>query len=234
VSKLIILIIFLFTALQFSNANSIYQTMTLNDDGSGTIKLNYSSTGSVLKANNFILGNLPFSEELVKNFFASPNSTVKNAKLNFDKNSDKYSMTVEIDFKDINVLNKLAGFKNVKASWKSSGSGMDFTYTLIPTPAMTKFFESQSYIVTFQSPVKSSNGVTKEKTVTWGNRNQKNSDFTNDVNLTAVIDAEGSSSSNNTSSTGEKKESSCGLFGLELPLIMLGGYIFTSKMKKRK
>lgn len=241
-----IFIVLLFTAISSTSYSGIiYQTMNLKDDGSGSIKLNYNNSNSVLRQNNFILANFPFSEKLAQDFFKSPNSTVKTAKLDFRISDSTYFMTIEVDFKDINKLNQAKGFSNVRVLWTGSDSGAVFTYSLLPGLSVPKFFETQSYIVNFESTVKSSNGVVKDKEVTWGSRSIKNTDFSKDVNLIATTTAkipvvtsasEPNKSGNSPSNTSaeEKKEKSCGLFGFELPLILLAGYVFSLTSKRRK
>lgn len=251
-SKKVTSLIFLFlltTLMNFSGiaeAGLIYQVMTLKDNGSGSVKLNYDSKQEVLKANNFVLANFPFAENLAKDYFASPNNTLKIAKLDFRVSDSTYFMTIEVDFKDINKLNQAKGFSNVKILWTGSDSGAVFTYTLLPALGVSKFFQVQSYIVNFESPIKSSNGVVKDRTVTWGERSAKNNiDFSKDLNLVATTTAKipvvtsasepntsGNSSSKTT--TEEKKEKSCGLFGFELPLILFAGYVFSLTSRRRR
>ncbi len=171
-----VFMLFFTTLMNFpdnAEAGLIYQVMTLKDNGSGSVVLNYDSKQEVLKSNNFVLANFPFSEQLAKDYFASPNNKLRTAKLNFRVSDSTYFMTIEVDFKDINKLNQAKGFSNVKTLWTGSDSGAVFTYTLLPALGVSKFFEVQSYVVNFESPIKSSNGSVKDKTVTWGERSAK-------------------------------------------------------------
>ncbi|MBK9226747.1 MAG: hypothetical protein IPL67_06810 [Ignavibacteria bacterium] len=62
-----------------AEAGLIYQVMTLKDNGSGSVVLNYDSKQEVLKSNNFVLANFPFSEQLAADYFASPNNKLRTA-----------------------------------------------------------------------------------------------------------------------------------------------------------
>lgn len=241
---LIIAIIIFLIGNQYLSAGTIYQTITLNDNGSGTIKLNYNSTGSVLKENKFILGNLPFSDKIAEGFFGSKNTTVKKAKLDFDQAKDMYFMTIEMEFKDINKLNEAKGFSNAITAWYQSDTGTVFKYSIAANSGATKFFENQTFVVNFRSPVKNANGAIKNTTVTWSNLNPQKSDVVllanvktvNPPKTTPVTTKPNTSNTPNTSSgetTDNKEKGSCGLFGIELPLILLGGYVAGGRIFRR-
>lgn len=239
----ILALIMLLLGNQYLSAGTIYETITLNDNGSGTIKLNYNNVGSVLKENKFVLGNLPFSDKIAEGFFNSKYSTVKKAKLDFDAGQDKYFMTIELEFTDINKLNEAKGFSNIRTAWYNTDTGTVFTYTIAANPDMAKYFESQTYVVNFRSPIKKTNGTIKSTTVTWPNVTPQNSD----INLTANVKTVNppkttpTTSKPNTTSTPNKssgetkenKEGSCGLFGMELPLILLGGYVVRARLIRK-
>ena len=246
-AKFLLVVVF-FASTVIGEAGIIYQTINLKDDGSGSIKLNYNAKNAELRQNNFILANFPFSEKLANSFFASPNTTVKSAKLDFSAKDSTYYMTIEVDFKNINKLNQAKGFSNVTVRWSGTDTGAVFMYTLLPGLSVPKYFDPQSYIVNFENSVKSSTGVVKDKSVTWGNRSVKNTDFSKPVALTATTTGKVPASldvtpgttttagkeTSTTSKEEEKKEKSCGLFGFELPLILLAGYIFNLNSRKRK
>ncbi|MBK6877062.1 MAG: hypothetical protein IPG99_11610 [Ignavibacteria bacterium] len=238
-----VFMLFFTTLMNFpdnAEAGLIYQVMTLKDNGSGSVVLNYDSKQEVLKSNNFVLANFPFSEQLAKDYFASPNNKLRTAKLNFRVSDSTYFMTIEVDFKDINKLNQAKGFSNVKTLWTGSDS-VQFSYTLLPALGASKFLKC-SHTSNFESPIKSSNGSVKDKTVTWGERSAKNKvDFSQDINLvvttTAKIPVVTKASEPNSvgnSTTDGKEEKSCGLFGFELPLILLAGYTFSITSRRRR
>ncbi len=240
---MLLLMIVFFAGTVVSEAGIIYQTINLKDDGSGTIKLNYNAKNAELRQNNFILANFPFSEKLAASFFASPNTTVSKAKLDFSAKDSTYYMTVEVEFKNINKLNQAKGFSNVTARWSGTDSGAVFVYTLLPGLSVPKYFDPQSYLVNFENTVKSSTGVVKDKSVTWGNRSVKNTDFSKPVVLTAtttgkvpasldVTPGGTTTAAKENTSKEEKSEKSCGLFGIELPLVLLAGYVF-SRMRMK-
>jgi len=225
-------LIFILAVIPFLlGMDNIYLIATMNDNGSGTIKLSYSCKESILKQNNFILQNFPFTEALAKSYFESDNSSVRKAKLDFSKADSVYFISLEIDFKDFNKLSSAKGFSNVNSSWLPADSGMIFKYIIKANPELYKNFPSQSYLVNFASPVKSSTGIIKGNEVVWGSRTANNTDLSKDVVMEAVVDSKGSA---NTKSSGkEEKKKSCGLFSIELPIIFLGMFV-PSKLKRRK
>jgi len=233
-SKGFIVILLLTTVIFSLGAVKIYQTGNLKSNGSGNIKIVYSAKANELKENKFTIGNFHFSEEQARKQFSSPNTTVKNVKLDFSQKDSTYFMTVNVDFTNINKLSEARGFSNVKASYVKTEKGNEFKYILTANPELYKKFENQSYIIEFENKVISSNGAIKDNTVTWGNRNKSNSDFSKDVLMIALTESNGNIGG--TTGSGETsnndKEKSCGLFGIELPVILLFGLLTSRKMKK--
>ncbi len=108
----------------------------------------------------------------------------------------------------------------MKANWLKSDSGMVFDWTVSKNILQNNFIGELLYIFNFDGEIISSNGDIKGDSVTlW--MNPKTTDFTNDVALVALVDPEGKSSS------------TCGLFAIELPLIV-GGMIFSLRFFKKK
>lgn len=231
-SRIVFLLLISVTTYFSIGAVRVYQTGKLKSDGSGNIKIIYSAHASELKAKQYIIGNFMFAEELAKRQFTSPNTSINKVKLDFNPADSLYLITVDVDFKDINKLSEANGFSNVKASYTKSDTGMVFRYIITANPNLYKDFENQSYVMEFANKVKSTNGALKDNTVTWGNRNSKNTDFSKDVALVATTTADGSVTTSN-SPSGEK-EKSCGLFGLELPIILLGGLVLNKSLKRKK
>jgi hypothetical protein len=239
----------IFASSLVSVAGNVYQVINLKDDGSGTIKLSYSADNKMLQKFKFILGNYPFTEKLAKEYFSSQNTTVQNAKLNFDIKDSTYFMTLEIDFKNINKINQAKGFSGIVARWFGTDTGAVFNYTILAGKSTIEYFDPQSYIVNFENSVKSTNGVKTDKNVTWGNRTSKNTNFSKDQTMAAStsgsvpksLDTTPASPMSQEQKTAgkdekqvEKSEKSCGLFGFELPLILLAGYVFSLTSKRRK
>jgi len=224
------LLMFLIFPLFFLGTVDLYQTGTIKNDGSGTMRVQYSAKESFLKPRKYTVGNLSFNEEIAKKTFESPNTTVKLAKLNYDVNDSTYYMTVDVEFKDINALAETPGFSNVVANIEPTDSGNVFKYILSKDPELYKDFGSLTFIFDFESPVLSSNGGMEGNKVTWRSLGSKNSDPSSDVVFLANIKSDGSNNSSNKSSG---KEKSCGLFGLELPFLLLGGLALFLRAKTK-
>ena len=158
-------------------------------------------------------------------------------------------MTVDIEFKNINKINQAKGFTGVVAKWFGTDTGAVFNYTILAGKSTIEYLDPQSYIVNFENSVKSTNGVKTEKKVTWGNRTSKNTNFSKDQTMAASTSGSVPKSLDTTPGTPmsqeqktagkeekqeEKSEKSCGLFGIELPLVILAGYAFTNRRKYKK
>ncbi|MBL8005895.1 MAG: hypothetical protein JNJ56_00060 [Ignavibacteria bacterium] len=233
VSFLRINIIFIFFIVFLFNTGfiTLYQTGTVNNDGSGTINLQYFAGNSFLQSKKFIVGNFPFSEDLARQSFSSSNSNINKVKLDFDIKDSVYYMTVVLDFNDINKLSEAQGFRNVNAGISDSDSGKVFHFTLLKNYPLYEEFSDLSVILEFENKVLSTNGVLEGNKVTWGNRNVKNTDFSNDVTFYALLGKDSDASVNDKAN--KIKKDSCGLFSIELPLLFLLGVVSYYKRKYR-
>lgn len=231
VSSLRIKLIFIFFIVFLFNTGfiTLYQTGTVKKDGSGSINLQYFAGNSFLQSKKFIVGNFPFSEDLTRQSFSSSNSKINKVKLDFDIKDSVYYMTVMLDFDDINKLSQAQGFRNVSAGIIDSDSGKIFYFTLLKNYTMYEEFSDLSVIMEFEDEVLSTNGVLEGKKVTWGNRNVKNTDFSENVTFYARMGKDNPSSGNE--KVNNMKKDSCGLFSMELPLLFLLGIIMFFKRK---
>ena len=129
-------------------------------------------------------------------------------------------VTVELSFKNINVISSAKAFEKIKASWKEGKEGMDFSY-FVPKDTSNAGNMGASDIVLnyefeFPAEVLKTNGRKDGQKIIY---EKKLSDLKNDLEMTATVKSEG------------KK---CGLFGMELPLLVLAGMLVTSAGIKRK
>lgn len=227
--SILILTIFLLLGMK------IYETGELKSDGSGSIKIIYSGNASFLIKNNYIIGNFPFNEEMAKKYFTSDNTEVKKAKLDFDVKDSIYYITIEVDFNDINKLSNTKGFSNIKSSYIKTDTGMVFNYILVANPEFYKDFIEQSYTIKFEDKVKSMNGELKDNIVYWSKKQLKESDYNKDIILTATTEAgEHNVAGKSDDAEVNKGKKTCGIFGIELPLIFLFGMFLSFRNKCRK
>ena len=92
----------------------------------------------------------------------------------------------------------------------------------IKSNAKTQLINSFHLTLTFDDEIKSANGQIKDKTVDWFQ-----TDFSKENVLTATLKSSGSKSNSNEGGKG------CGLFGMELPIILFGGLVLAFKKKKK-
>lgn len=225
-SKLLILVIVFTLNSNFSFAGDIIinQTATVKNDGSGKIDLTYSAKNTTIK--NYMAGIYPFAPKVAEKRFSSGNTKVESTGFYRTKSDTNiHNMRVVIDFTELGKLNQANAFSDVTASWKKTDNGNEFNWVVMANPKSDVQISQYTYKITFDDQVLSSNGQKVEgNTITWFK--DKNIDPTKDIVLKAVIKSDGTSPS--------KDEKSCGLFGLELPLLILGGFVISQRQRRRK
>ncbi|MBK9228812.1 MAG: hypothetical protein IPL67_17585 [Ignavibacteria bacterium] len=222
----------------FWGATKYYQASKFNNDGTGTISLTYSAKSVDVKKANNLIGNLPFTNELANEYFNSAGSKVTKAMFYKSQgDSSIQNATIELAVTDFNLLSKCKGFSDVTASWSKSDSGMVFRWLFSPSHKTKNEIESYQMIVDFESDLKSTNGVLAGKQVRWFVYTDKMNP--NGAFFVATINSDGTTKAGKeitkNGSEGSKggkegeKEKSCGLFGLELPLVLLGWLVFANR-----
>ena len=196
------------------------QKTEIKSDGSGTMKIHYYANSSNISSGE--LGGFGFTEDKVRTKFSSSNTTVGDVKVEEKKDTDTTKsthVTLDLKFKDINKLGEAESFKKIKASYEKGKDGMDFKYTLLKDTANSGFGMEKyalTYEFEFADEVLATNGKQDGKKVSWS----KNlTDLKNDVVMSATIKG------------GGKK---CGLFGIELPIIIFAGAVLMYGYRRKK
>ena len=128
-------------------------------------------------------------------------------------------VSLKLTFKDINGITDAKAFSKVKATWKKHADGMLFQYILIKDtanankPGMNDY--KLSYEFEFPNDIVRTNGIMENKKVIW---EKTIADLKEDVEMTAIV---------------KEGTKSCGLFGFELPVIVLSGLFLIVINKKR-
>ena len=219
--KLLLPILFTFiTALLITGCVNYDQKTELKSDGSGTMKIHYWASSSNISDNE--LGGFGFNDEKARKNFTSTNTTVDNVKIEEKADTDTTKSThvyLDLKFKDINKLSEAKGFEKIKATYEKSEKGMEFKYTLLKDTANSGFGMEKytlTYEFNFPDEVLATNGNLDGKKVSWS----KNlTDLKEDVLMSATIKGSG------------KK---CGLFGIELPIVVLVGSVLVFGLKRKK
>lgn len=206
-------------ALFFTACVNVNQKTTLNNDGSGTIKLEYWAKMNNLKTSTE-LGSFSFKEDKAKQNYTSSNSEVTSIKIEDKLDDSTKHVYMDIKFKDFNNLSSAKGFEKTKASWKEGKEGKEFTFTLLKDTSNAKSMGSSDYKLTysfeFPGEVLQTNGRKDGKSVVW---DKTVADLKTDVEMTATVKDEG------------KK---CGLFGFEMPVIFVLGMTLLAGFRRKK
>lgn len=226
--QLLFCVIFLFIPL-FAGAVNFSQLITLEKDGSGVFKLIYSEKETIVKGKNYIIGNLPFTKEKSDEYFKSANSFVKAITIeNSSKDNTLIEVTVSIGFKDINKISEIKALTNAIIGLNKTDTGYVFKYVITPVFTKANSLDNVYTILTYNGKLISSNGDTGKENVSW----YRSKEYLNikDIYLYATFESEVKT----VSKDNDTKEKSCGLFGLELPIIISLGFVFSKFAKRRK
>ena len=94
-------------AVKFNQSNKV------NTDGSISITFTYSANTADIK--NGMIGDLPFTEELVKEYFSFPSGEVKKVIVFKDKTNPNLSLvTVDVTAKDISKISGAKALSSIK------------------------------------------------------------------------------------------------------------------------
>lgn len=209
----------LFLGVFLTGCVNYEQKAELNKDGSGEMEIHYWTGMSNVKSSTKV-GDFNFKEDDVKADYTSSNTEVKDVKIDEDLKDSTKHVKVKLSFKDINKLTDAKGFKKIKVSWTEGDDGMDFKYVVAKDTSAAKNMGASdnklNYEFKFPAEVLKTNGTKDGETVKWDNTL---ADLKADIEMTATI----------------KSGKKCGLFGLELPLVLgLGLTIFITSRRFRK
>lgn len=205
-------------ALYLSGCVNVDQKTKINQDGSGSINLEYWTKISNLSTSTE-LGGFHFEEGKAKENYTSTNSEVSSVSLEENLDDSTSHVKLEIDFKDLNQLSSAKGFEKVTTEWAEGDDGMTFKYVVAADTSNAKNMGASdtklTYTFEFPDEVISTNGrkdgnkVVFEKTL---------ADLSEDLEMTATVKT-------------EKK--GCGLFGIELPFIVFAGLAFAISRRRK-
>ncbi|MEO6693951.1 MAG: hypothetical protein ABIY50_04880 [Ignavibacteria bacterium] len=242
--KYILIIYFVTIAAGYTEAAvKFYQTSKLNNDGTTTLTFTYSASESEVKSNNNMIGSLPFTVEKVREYFAFPNGDIKKALVYKDQNdASLMTATVDIIVKDFTKISSSKALSGLKIGYGKSDTGVVYSW-LVPTSFMQdNKIDTYQFLTSAEGEIKSTNGLFKDNFCRWFVYKDK-MDPAGAYFVTTFIP--GKSTTTNTTTTTETGKTntekpegsggkSCGIFGMELPLILLLGFAFSNYKSKRK
>lgn len=226
------LVLMMLIGLCLSGCINVDQKTTINEDGSGTILLEYWVNSNLVNIGGGVsmgdeIGGFSFMAEEIKKKYASAYSEVRSVRKNDFPADTTTHIIVDIGFKDFNKITDMQGYSNIEASYVKGKDNTQFRY-FIPKDTTIKLNyttekNTLEYTFTFPFEVLETNG-TKDPSAKNGNvvkwKFQTSEHATKDFELKATV---------------KNKFQLCGMFGIELPLILMFGLIyFNANRKKRK
>lgn len=247
INRLFILSVFFISFMFFGGAVKYVQNASFNNNGTGIISVTYSAKTSEVKSNNYLIGNLPFSQDKINEYFNSDNTKVTKALVYKDKaDTTMTSVTVDINVNNLNKLKDAKAFTGVDAGWVKSDTGMVFSWLFTPSHAKTNSISVYQIGVSFEGEIRSTTGLIKDNQANWYVLTEKmnpggayfvatiKSDGTTKNPFSGTKKESGDKKTTTDSKTEENKPSGCGLFGFELPVIIFLGFAFNKFARRRK
>lgn len=247
INRLIILSVFFISFMFFGGAVKYVQNASFNNNGTGIISVTYSAKTSEVKSNNNLIGNLPFSQDKINEYFNSGNTKVTKALVYKDKtDTTMTSVNVDINVSNLNKLKDAKAFTGVDAGWVKSDTGMVFSWLFTPAHAKNNSITVYQIGVKFEGEIRSTSGLIKDNQVNWYVIADKmnpggayfvatiKSDGTTKTPFSGTTKESGDKKTTTETKTEENKPSGCGLFGLELPIVISLGFAFSKFAKRRK
>jgi len=191
--------------LLFEGCITYTQKTEINTNGSGEISITYSA-----RKNNIILGKIDgfaFTERKARANYESTNTDITELKVVENTSDSTISVSVKLSFKDFNKLSLAKGFSKCKPSWQIHQDTIFFSFIVLPDSSVKEIPEiggSLHFEYHFPTKIIQTNGKKDGKTVSW-DFNIK--DLSRQQELTAIL---------------YSKKSTCGIFGIELPLLLIG------------
>lgn len=206
-------------AIFLSGCVNVEQKTILKSDGSGSMTVHYWTKMSNVTSSTEV-GSFSFAKDKAKSNYTSSNSEVTNVDVKDNLTDSTKHVTLELKFKNINDLPSAKGFEKIKVLWKEGKEGMDFSYTLPKDTSNSKNMGASdtklTYTFELPSEVLSTNGRKDGQTVIW---EKSLADLSKDIEMTATV---------------KSKSGKCGLFGIELPLIIFVGLAVMSYGRRRR
>ena len=232
--KVLLVFLFLNIFLPFSQAGvKFFQTSKMNSNGTISITFTYgTNTASISKSNN-IVGSLPFTAEGVKEYFAFPTGEIKKTIVYKDPNdANNTNVTVDIIAKDFSKITSAKALAGIKIAFSKSDSGNIFSWLVPETFMKSNSIDTYQFILTVDGQFKSSNTAIKNNQCEW--YIFKDKIFPGGAYFLATYNLnQNTGVSTDTSKNTSDKGKSCGLFGLELPILLVAG-AFLSRMNRKK
>jgi len=231
------LLILLTSILAFSSVGAVeyYQSNKINNNGSISIYIVYSAPNQQIKQNNDLVGSLPFAQNLANTYFTFPGAEVKSVGIYKDPldSANRTKVAVDLVVTDFSKISESKAFKDIKATWVKTDTGAVYIWSMSPADLRKNLIETYHFALVSDPEIKSTNGNVSGKDVSW--YVYGNTDNTYGAYFVATVKADDMNivtSQENSNKTKDPKDKSCGLFGLELPIVLLFGLFLNLKLRR--
>jgi len=215
-----------------AGAVNFNQNFTLKEDGSGSVNILYVEQDSFIKGKNFLIGNLPFNKEKITEYFSSAGTKIFSSSIEKSpKDNNSTQVIVTLVFNSVNDLNNLKGLTKSQYSMTNTDSGMVLRCSFSPEFVSSNSISQIYCTLTSKSEIKSSNGTIKDNAVSFF-RGKEYLDSKNGNNFDVTFKS-GDKTTTTKKEGSDEKGKSCGLFGIELPIVFLLGSVLMYSNRKR-
>ncbi|MDQ3021258.1 MAG: hypothetical protein M3R36_11925 [Bacteroidota bacterium] len=233
-TALIFSILLFCSALSFGGVK-YYQSTKINNDGSLSIYITYSAPTTEITKSKGLIGKFPFNANSIREYFNFPDVEITKAVIYKDtQDTNETRAAIRFEAKNISKISNAKSFNGITARLFSSDSGLVFTWAVPSKYIESNIIETYHFIVTSEPEIRSTTGTLKDKEIQWfvfGNKTDpRGYNFTTTVKSDVKITQ---AAGNDDKQTDNKKDGGCGLFGIELPVIMLGGFALSYRLNKK-
>lgn len=228
-----VFVIISFLLPAFACALDLNYIINLKKDGSGTLNLMYSESESIIASKNSMVGLFPFTQNGIdKAFSASKNALLTSKVGKSEQDNSSTEVNIVLSFTEISNLSEIQALSEIKSTTAITDSGRVVAINVTPSFVSSNSINKLFVILKSEEEILySSDGkIVDKKRADWF-RSGQYLKTGKPFNFVAVVksDAKSTSPKGNTSSD-DKSNKSCGLFGLELPLILFG-WVLLSRRK---
>lgn len=213
------------------------QSNKINNDGSVSVSITYSAKTSDVKSGKSLIGNFPFTDKSIRENFQFPGAVISKAISYKDpQDSNNTAVTVVFSATDFSNIINAKALNGIKASISSTDTGLVYSWFVPSIYLTSNFIDTYQFIVNSDPEIRSSNGTKYGESIHWFLYTNK-VDPRGNVFKTTVksnVNMNTAKEESNIDKEGDNKSKKCGLFGLELPFLLLSGLILSRKFKNRK
>jgi len=229
--SIFLILFFLFPGI--SGAMNVNEIIKLNTDGSGFLNLTYWEKENIVNSKNSVIGNFPFTKEKAEQMFNSANTQLQAFEVGKNaKDNSSTEVKARIHFTNITKIVDVKALNSVIVSFNKTDTGTVLTYMVPAAYGKSNSIENLYVIVNYDGKIRSSSGKLNANSTEWYRSNE----FLNaNKNIYFVATFEGiqmNDPNKKQPAAGNEKKESCGLFGIELPLILFGGALISRKFRR--